>query len=78
MVKCRAANCRSGRIPTKSKPQSLHQEGRVSTKQNVCDPKNGGQEIQEQWIKVLKLKHQNWNQDNFKSLRATFPRHRLL
>ena len=66
MVKCAAANCRSGRKPTKSELQILQQEGRVCTKKSVfAFRKKDTQEIREQWIKVLKLKHKNWNPDNF-------------
>ena len=66
MVKCAAANCRSGRKPTKSEQQILQQGSRESVKRSVFTfHKKDRQEIREQWIKVLKLKHKNLNPENF-------------
>ena len=66
VAKCSAANCRSGPKPTKSEQQILQQGNREPAKRSVFTfHKKDRQEIREQWIKVLKLRHRNWNPENF-------------
>ena len=75
MVKCKAANWRSGRMTTKTADSPVRGQ---SVYQTSCFAfrRKAGKKFER--IKILKLKHKNWNQDNFWSLRATFWRPRLL
>ena len=66
MVKCAAANCRSGYRPTKAESEMFKLRGNVRLNRSVfAFPNVHRKEIRKRWIDVLKLKSSKWNPDNF-------------